>query len=100
MLVEHGFSVRDSMVLPRRQGPIRNQMAIGNNSISLRIAVIVGVLISLAGGACFGIRAQAQAPAPAASVSQLGTVKTVSGNTVTLTTDAGQTVTVTVPSGA
>jgi hypothetical protein len=43
---------------------------------------------------------QAQAPAPAASVSQLGTVKTVSDNTVTLTTDAGLTVTVTVPSGA
>ena len=75
-------------------------MAIGNNSISLRIAVIVGVLISLAGGGCFGIRAQAQAPVPAASVSQLGTVKTVSGNTVTLTTDAGLTVTVTVPNGA
>jgi len=75
-------------------------MAIGNNSISRRIAVGVGVLISLSGGGCFGTRVQAQAPAPAASVSQLGTVKTVSDNTVTLTTDAGLTVTVTVPSGA
>ena len=88
------------MALPRRQVPLRNSMAIGNNSISLRIAVSAGLLCSMAGGACFGIAAQAQAPAPAASVSQLGTVKTVSGNTVMLATDAGQTVTVTVPSGA
>jgi len=100
MPVEHGFSVRDSMDLPRRQVPIRNQMATRNNSISFRIAVSVGVLISLAGGMCIGTMARAQAPAPATSVSQLGTVKTVSGNTVTLTTDAGLTVTVTVPNEA
>ena len=87
------------MVLPGRQVPLRNRMAIRNNTISLRIAVSIGVLISMVGGMCTGTRAQTQAPA-AASVSQLGTVKAVSGNTVTLTTDAGQTVTITVPSGA
>ena len=75
-------------------------MAIGNNSFSLRIAVGVGVLISLAGGGVFQDKGAGPGSAPAVSVSQLGTVKAVSGNTVTLTTDAGLTVTVTVPSGA
>jgi len=75
-------------------------MAIGNNSLLLRMVVSVGLLLSLAGGACFGTAAQAQAPSPAAPVSQIGTVKTVSGNTVTLATDAGVMVTVTVPAGA
>jgi hypothetical protein len=45
--------------------------------------------------------AQAQTPAPAAATTppQRGTVKAVSGNTITLTTDAGPTVTITVPDG-
>jgi len=75
-------------------------MAFGTNSISRRIAVLCGLLFSMACGACFGNAAQAQAPAPAASQSQLGTVKSLSGNTVTLTTDQKQTITVSIPSEA
>ncbi|HUD23970.1 MAG TPA: hypothetical protein VMQ60_14085 [Acidobacteriaceae bacterium] len=75
-------------------------MAIRNSSIALRVAVIIGLLCSLAGGAYLGMAVQAQGPAPSASVSLLGTVKMVSGNTVTLSTDTGQTVTVTVPATA
>jgi hypothetical protein len=43
---------------------------------------------------------RAQAPAAPSSVSQLGTVKSVSGTTVTLLTDQKQTITVNVPSEA
>ncbi len=75
-------------------------MAIGNNSFSIRIALSAGLLLPMAWGTCFGIAAQAQAPAAAASVSQLGTVKTVSGTTISLATDTGQAITVTVPTDA
>jgi hypothetical protein len=44
--------------------------------------------------------AQAPAAAPAAAASQLGTVKTVAGNVITMTTDKGETVTVTIVPGA
>ncbi|MGP8259966.1 MAG: hypothetical protein ACLQM6_08450 [Acidobacteriaceae bacterium] len=59
-------------------------------------------MLSLAGGAWCGIAAPAQAPAPAAttSMSQLGTVNSISGNKVTLTTDQKQTITVSVPNEA
>jgi len=43
---------------------------------------------------------RAQAPAAAASVSQLGTVKSIAGTTVTLVTDKKETITVSVPSDA
>jgi co-chaperonin GroES (HSP10) len=82
------------------------RMATRNNSVSLRIAFCLGVFLSLAGATGFASAAQAQAPAapvaasPAASASELGTVKTIAGDTLTMATDAGQTVTVTVPSEA
>ena len=85
---------------PWRQVPRRILMATRNNSVLLRIAVSVGLMLSLAGVASLGIGARAQVPASAATSSQLGTVKTVSGNTVTVSTDAGQTIAVTVPSDA
>ena len=44
--------------------------------------------------------AQAQAPAPSAAAHQLGIVTAVSGNTLTLKTDAGQQVSVSVADGA
>ena len=81
-------------------------MATRNNSVSLRIAFCLGVFLSLAGATGFASAAQAQAPAapaaasPATSASELGTVKTVAGGTLTMATDAGQTVTVKVPSEA
>jgi len=76
-------------------------MATRNNSVSLRIAFRLGLVISLVVGTCLGIRTQAQTAAPAAaSTSQLGTVKSISGDTVSLTTDAGQAVTIRVPSEA
>ena len=81
-------------------------MATRNNSVSPRIVFCLGVFLSLAGATGFASAAQAQAPAapvtasPAASASELGTVKTVSGNTLTMATDAGQAVTVNVVSGA
>jgi hypothetical protein len=81
-------------------------MATRNNSVSLRIAFCLGVFLSLAGATGFASAAQTQAPAapaaaaPAASASELGTVKTVAGNSFTMATDAGQAVSVSVVSGA
>jgi co-chaperonin GroES (HSP10) len=82
------------------------QMATGNKSGLLRIALRMGVVFSRAGGTCVGIAAQAQAAAvpaaaaPAATISERGTVKTVVGNSFTMATDTGQAVTVSVASGA
>ena len=80
---------------------MRMQMAARNNSLSLRIAVNFGLLV-LTGGTCAVLAAQAPATAaaPAASASQLGTVKTVAGNMITMATDKGDTVAVTVAPGA
>jgi hypothetical protein len=73
-------------------------MATQKGKTSLKIAVALGLL--LAGMA--GHRAAAQTPAPAAAPAgpKRGTVKAVSGNTITLVTDAGPTVTITVPDAA
>jgi co-chaperonin GroES (HSP10) len=79
------------------------QMATRDKSVLLRIALRMGVAFSMVGGTCVGIAAQAPAPAAAAAaatISERGTVKTVAGNTITMTTDAGQAVTVNVASGA
>jgi len=81
-------------------------MVTRNNPVSLRTEFCLGVFLSLAGATGFTSASQAQAPAapaaasPAASASERGTVKTVAGNTITMTTDAGQAVTVNVASGA
>jgi len=78
-------------------------MATRNNSVSLRIVFCLGVYLSLAGATGFASAAQVQAPAApaaAASASERGTVKTVAGSTITMTTDAGQAMTVNVTSGA
>ena len=76
-------------------------MATRNRSLTFRIAVSFGVLLALAGP--MRCRLVAQAPAPAAAptaVSERGTVKEISGNTITMVADAGQTVTVNVATGA
>ena len=59
-------------------------------------------LILLAGVMCPVLVAQAPeaAAAPAAAASQLGTVKAIAGNVITMATDKGQTVAVTVATGA
>ena len=67
-------------------------MATRNNSLICKISLSLGVILSLAGGTVSRLAAQA----PAAAASQLGTVKAVSGNTITMTTDKGVSVTVTV----
>ena len=65
------------------------------------LRVVIGVGLLLPPGSAFSARLLAQTPAPAtAAVSQRGTVKVVSGNTITMTADAGQAYTVTVPTGA
>jgi hypothetical protein len=77
------------------------EMATRNNSHYLRIALSLGAIFSLAGGTVSRMAAQAPAAAPApAAASQLGTVKSISGNTITMTTDKGVSVTVTVADGA
>jgi co-chaperonin GroES (HSP10) len=48
---------------------------------------------------CAVVMAQAPAAAPAAAARQLGTVTAVSGNSLTLKTDAGQVVAISVPDG-
>jgi uncharacterized protein DUF5666 len=80
---------------------MRMQM-VTRSKASLRFAGL-GLLLSVAGLAPYRTAAQAQTPAPvpaaATTPPQLGTVKAVSGNTITLATDAGPTVTITVPDG-
>ena len=71
-------------------------MATWINSISRRIAVRGAAFLALALGTCLCSGAQA----PPAVVSKLGTVKTVSGNTFTMATDAGLAVTVNVATDA
>jgi hypothetical protein len=59
------------------------------------------MILPLMGTSTAPLAAQAPtAPAAAATSSQRGTVKEVSGNTITMTSDAGQAYTVTVPTGA
>jgi hypothetical protein len=61
-------------------------------------ALGAGLIFVAAGSSLGGAVAIAQAPAPAAA-RQLGTVKAISGNSLTLATDAGQQVTVSVGDG-
>jgi hypothetical protein len=75
-------------------------MATRNNSLPFKIVLGLGLLSSVAGVTCYGLAAQAPAAAPAPAASQRGTVKTISGNTITMVADAGQTVTVNVANGA
>ena len=76
-------------------------------SLGLQFAVAGAGVVLIAGGlAPELVRSQmavAQTPAapasPAAAGPQRGTVKSISGNTLTVTTDSGPTVTITVPDG-
>ena len=75
-------------------------MAIRNNSLSTKFVLGCGLLLPMAGAA---IPMVAQAPAPAAAAaaaSERGTVKAVSGSSITMATDAGQATTVNVAAGA
>jgi Cu/Ag efflux protein CusF len=69
---------------------------------SLAIALVLLSPAAIVVGLGVAAHAQAPAAAPAAVPPKLGTVKAVSGNTITLVTDApsSQTVTITVPDGA
>jgi hypothetical protein len=60
----------------------------------------LGMLGLLSGTVASTMPLAAQAPAATAMLTQRGTVKTVSGSTITMATDAGQAYTVTVPEGA
>ncbi len=79
-------------------------MTIRNNFRRFRSELSLGLLLSLAGTTVFGVAAQtptaAATPAAALASSQRGTVKAVSGNTITMTTDKGLTVSVSVAPGA
>jgi len=75
------------------------QMATRKNVLPSRLAIGLGLVLSMAVATRSGIAAQAPAPA-AAATSQRGTVKAVSGDSITMATDAGQTVTVNVAKGA
>jgi hypothetical protein len=75
-------------------------MVTRSNLSTARIAINVAVLISLVSFSHSRVLAQAPASAPAATASQLGTVKTISGSTLTMATDKGATITVTVADGA
>jgi len=75
-------------------------MAVRNRPLPLQLRSGFGSLFFLAVAMFSGGPVRAQAPAAPSSVSQLGTVKSVSGTTVTLLTDQKQTITVNVPSEA
>jgi hypothetical protein len=78
----------------------RMQMAIRNNSLSSKFVLGFGLLLPIAGAATVMVAQAPAAPAAAAAASERGTVKTVSGSTITMATDAGQTTTVNVATGA
>jgi hypothetical protein len=77
-------------------------MATFMTKASREIALSLSLLLPAAAVAGLGVMAHAQAPAAAAASTKRGTVKTVSGNTITLVTDApdSQTITLTVLDGA
>ena len=64
-------------------------MAARNNSLSLRIAFSLGLFLLCGRHGCSKLSAQAPAAAPAAAASQLGTVKAISGTSITMATDKG-----------
>jgi co-chaperonin GroES (HSP10) len=66
----------------------------------VRAASLAVVLLPFSGVASLEAKAAAQAPAAAASARQIGTVKAISGNTLTLAADGGAQMTVTVADGA
>ena len=65
----------------------------------VRAASLAVVLLPFSGAAGMGVVAAAQAPA-AAAAKQIGTVKAISGNSLTLAADSGAQTTVTVAEGA
>src|SRR5580765_6206393 len=70
---------------------------------SFRVAMVMMVLTPITGAAGLGATALAQAPAAqssSAAARQIGTVKAISGNTLTLAVDGGAQVSVTVADGA
>ncbi len=76
-------------------------MATQHNLLRLRLGLSFVLLFAISGTPC-PLLAQATAPAanaPAANPPKVGTVKAVSGNTISLATDAGPTITLTVPDG-
>ena len=75
-------------------------MVIRNNSLTFRIALSLGLVFCVAGVTVSSLAAQAPTAAAPAVVSQLGTVKSVSGSTITIATDKDQTITVNVAAGA
>jgi co-chaperonin GroES (HSP10) len=75
-------------------------MAIQNNFRRFQSGLSLGLFLSLVGITNSGIAAQTPTAAPPAAASQLGTVKAVSGNTITMTTDKGLTLSVSVATGA
>lgn len=67
---------------------------------NLSLAAAALILFSAAPGvACAAAGPAAQTPVPGGAVKQLGTIRAISGNTLTLATDAGAQVTVQVPAG-
>jgi hypothetical protein len=72
------------------------------SKVLLKIAFGVCLLLSAAGFAGYGVAAHAQTAAAPSVAPKRGTVKAVSGTTITLLTDApdSQTITITVPDGA
>ena len=75
-------------------------MTIRNNFRRFQSGLSLGLFLSLAGITNSGIAGQTPTATPAAAASQLGTVKAVSGNTITMTTDKGLTLSVSVATGA
>ena len=65
----------------------------------VRAASLTAVLLAVSGAAGLEATAKAQAAAPAAA-RQLGTVKAISGSTLTLATDSGAQLSVAVADGA
>src|SRR5438067_1272823 len=65
-----------------------------NSAFSLITVLCLGLTLTLSGTTSQRMLAQAPAATPA-TARQLGTVKSISGDTITIATDAGQTVTVT-----
>jgi co-chaperonin GroES (HSP10) len=75
-------------------------MATRNNSLTLQIALLLTALSPLACWPSDQVLAQAPTAVSAPATSQMGTIKAVSGNTLTMASDKGAIINVTVAEGA
>jgi co-chaperonin GroES (HSP10) len=79
---------------------LRKRTMLKNSRVFRAVVLSAGLIVSIAALSVGETIALAQSPAASAAARQIGTVKAIAGNSLTLTTDAGQEVVVSVADGA